>query len=366
MDVRRRQVVQLLVGAAGLGLGVPMAQASARKRVVFAVNGTLGDKSFFDLGAIGMQMIQKKYGAAVETKIVEMGVDRTRWQPTLEDLSGQGWDLVVTCTYEIGDVVADVAADNPNSSYVLFDGMVSYDKGADRNVASIAYKQNEASYLAGMLAAGLVRDHSLPVGQARALGFLGGMDIPVINDYLVGYIAGARAIEKDVKVAVSYAGTFADAAKGKELALAQYRAGTAIGFNVAGQTGLGQLAAAKDSGGYAIGVNSDQEAIFKTSDPAMASKIITSVLKRVDVTTLRAFEQFQAGTLGKGRTDILGLAENAVGLVEDGNMAHLASPALKQQIGQAKAAIIAGTLNVPTAFGMKTEELNTLRASVRP
>jgi basic membrane protein A len=369
MGMHRRQAVQWLVGSLGIGLGMPFAGAATQKtqkKVVFAINGTLGDKSFFDLGAAGMQMIQKKYGSAVQTKIVEMGVDRTRWQPTLEDLSNQDWDLIVVCTYEISDILSDVATDNPRQSYVLFDGVVSYDKGADRNVASIAYKQNEASYLAGMLAAGLIRDGAMPGIKGKSLGFLGGMDIPVINDYLVGYVAGARAVNPDVKIAVSYAGTFADAAKGKELALAQYSHGTAIGFNVAGQTGLGQLAAAKDALGYAIGVNSDQEAIFRTTDPGISSRIITSVLKRVDVTTLRAFEQSRAGTLARGRVDAVGLAENAVGLVEDGNMAKMASPALKQQIAQAKAAIIAANLKVPTAFGMSTAALGTLRASVRP
>lgn len=365
MDLHRRRMMTLIVGSICAGLALPVASAATRRKVVFAVNGTLGDKSFFDLGAAGMQLIQQKFGSAVETKIVEMGVDRTRWEPTLEDLSDQGWDLIVASTYEMSDVISDVAGDHPKQAYVLFDGVVSYDKGGDLNVASIAYKQNEASYLAGLLAAGLVRDGVTAGVKGRALGFLGGMDIPVINDYLVGYVAGARAVNPGVQIAVSYAGTFTDAAKGKELALAQYSHGTAIGFNVAGQTGLGQLAAAKDAGGYAIGVNSDQEAIFRPTDPGIASRIVTSVLKRVDITTLRAFQQYEAGTLAKGRVEALGLAENAVGLVEDGNMAQMASPALKQQIARAKADIIAGRLKVPSAFGMSTAALSALRASVR-
>jgi basic membrane protein A and related proteins len=364
MKKGRRHLLQLL-GAAALSTTLPLARAASRSRVVLTVNGNLGDKSFFDLGAAGIREIQAKAAAGVETKVIEMGVDRTRWEPTVEDISSQGWDMIIACTYEMGDIIADVAADNPKQTYVLFDGTVSYDKGANRNVASIVYKQNEASYLAGFLVASLLKDGALPGSTRPSLGFLGGMDIPVINDYLVGYIAGAQAVDKESKFAISYAGTFSDAAKGKELALAQYRAGVAVGFNCAGQTGLGQLAAAKDAGRYAIGVNSDQEAIFRATDPELASRIITSVLKRVDVTTVRAFDQYRTKTLRTGAVEAVGLAENAVGLVEGPALNKVASPALLQRLAQVQSDIVSGKLKVPTAFGMSTQALNTLRSSVR-
>jgi basic membrane protein A len=365
MNEGRRHLLQLL-GAAALSTTLPLASAASRSRVVLTVNGNLGDKSFFDLGAAGIGEIQAKAAAGVETKVIEMGVDRTRWEPTIEDISSQGWDMIIACTYEMSDIIADVAADNPKQTYVLFDGMVSYDKGANRNVASIVYKQNEASYLAGFLTASLLKEGALPGSARPSLGFLGGMDIPVINDYLVGYIAGAQAVDRESRFAISYAGTFSDAAKGKELALAQYRAGVAVGFNCAGQTGLGQLAAAKDAGRYAIGVNSDQEAIFSATDPALAARIITSVLKRVDVTTVRAFDQYRTKTLRTGAVEAVGLAENAVGLVEGPALKKVASPALLQRLAQVQADIVSGKLKVPTAFGMSTQALNTLRSSVRP
>ncbi|HWZ47280.1 MAG TPA: BMP family ABC transporter substrate-binding protein [Herbaspirillum sp.] len=367
MITRRKYLHHCMTGIAGLVLAsdLPFAMAAAPKRVIFAINGTLGDKSFFDLGASGMKAISAKYGNTVETKILEMGSDRTSWETTLQDISDQHWDLIVACTYEMSEIIGDVAADHPDKKYVLFDGLVSYVKGAGKNVDSIIYKQNEVSYLAGMLAAGLIRDGVLPAKNGTAMGFLGGMDIPIINDYLVGYIEGARAINKNIKIATSYAGTFSDAAKGKELALSQFRAGSAIGLHVAGQTGLGLLSAAKDTGKFAIGANSDQESIFQASDPAIASRIVTSLLKRVDQTLLSAYELYGAGKLPVGTVQAQGLAENAVGLVESGNMARMASPALKKQIDDAKKAIIAGQLKVPTAFGMSTAALNNLRASVR-
>jgi len=192
------------------------------------------------------------------------------------------------------------------------------------------------------------------------------MDIPVINDFLVGYIAGAQSVTPDIKVAVSYAGSFTDAAKGKELSLAQYRAGVVLGFNAASQAGLGQLSAAKETGKYALGVDSDQEAIFAESDPGIAPQVVSSVLKNVDVSLLSAYDRIKEGTLPWGSVEALGLKEGAVGLVETGNFAKLASPETVAAINAAKEKIAAGEIEVPTAFGMTTEALNALRDSVRP
>jgi len=101
-----------------------------------------------------------------------------------------------------------VAADHPDKTYVLFDGLVAMPKGANKNVNSIAYRQNEASYLAGMLAAGLIRTAPFRRTVEQRWDFLGGMDIPLINDYLVGYVEGARAINRGIKIAVSYQAHF--------------------------------------------------------------------------------------------------------------------------------------------------------------
>ena len=369
--ITRRGLATLLAGSAAAAIGIsvmsgPAAAADAPKKVIFLVNGNLGDKSYFDLGAAGMQAIKAKYGDAVETKIVEMGTDQTKWQPTFEDISEQDWDVIFACTYEIADIVSEVAPNHPDRTYVIIDAVVPYDEGNYGNVYSVGFKQNEGSYLAGILAAGLLKDGTIPADQGSSIGFLGGMDIPGINDFLTGYIEGAQSVTPDIKVAISYAGTFNDAAKGKELALAQYRSGTAIGFNVAGLTGLGQLAAAKEVGKWALGVNSDQEAIFKETDPAMAAWVASSMVKKVDVSMLRAYDLYVAGTLPVGKVEAIGLADDAVGLVETGNMAKIASPALKEKIAAAKAGIIDGSIKVTSGFGLPTDKLNALRDSVRP
>lgn len=348
------------------GLGTVAGEAAAPKKIVLLINGTQGDKSFFDSAANGIKMIKDKYGDAVQTRVVEMSYDETKWQPTLEDISAQDWDLIITGTYQMTDLVAQVAPENPKKTFVIYDAAMDYSKGGYKNVYSISYKQNEASYLAGMMAQGMVKAGAAPAGSGKALGFLGGLDIPVINDFLTGYVAGAQAVDPGAKIAVSYIGSFSDAAKGKELALAQYRQGVAIGFNVAGQAGLGQLAAAKDTGRLAIGVDSDQAAIFKATDPATADKVVTSVLKRVDVTLLRAVDLLMEGKLPAGKEEALGLTEGAVGLVDNDIYQKLVPAAVRAQVKAAEGDIARGKVKVPTAFGMTTDQIVALRDKVRP
>jgi len=363
----RRQFSSLALGiAASPALANFAFAGDAPKKVVFMVNGNLGDKSYFDLGAEGLKQLEAKYGAGVQTKVIEMGPDQSKWQPSFEDVSDQDWDLIIGSTFDLSDTIAAVAPTYPDKKYVLIDGVVDYSTGDLGNVYCVTFKQNEGSYLAGLLAAGLIEDGTVKPDQGAALGFLGGVDIPVIKDFLVGYVGGAPPGNPAIKIAVSYAGSFDDAAKGKELALAQYRSGTAIGFNVAGLTGLGQLAAAKDTGKWAIGVNSDQEAIFRGSDPAMADRVATSMLKRVDVTIMRTFALLLEDAVPVGKIESIGLAENAVGLAEEGNFAKLASPDLKKKIDEAKAGIIRGSLKLDTAFGMDQAALDRLRAEIRP
>lgn len=200
----------------------------------------------------------------------------------------------------------------------------------------------------------------------KLIGFLGGMDIPVINDFLVGYIQGAKYVDKDIKVAISYIGDFSDSAKGKELALAQYQQGVAIGFNVAGQAGLGQLDAAKEMNRYVIGVDSDQAMLFAESDPAKANLIVTSMLKRVDNSLVRAIKLYKEGTLKFGQAEALGLKEDAVGLADNEYYRKLVPEEIRQYIEELKLKIINGEIKVDSALGMDTNKLNEIRNSVKP
>ena len=184
---------------------------------------------------------------------------------------------------------------------------------------------------------------------------------------MIGYIEGAQYIEPDIKVAVSYAGTFVDSTKGKEFGLAQMnQQGVDVCFQIASQTGIGVLDAASDTGAYAIGVDGDQAAAFQGSDPEMASVITTSVMKRVDQSLLRAVQMAEEGTLPWGTAEVIGLKEQGVGIVYDGNLtADLAEEDLAM-IQELEQKIIDGEITVSSALGMDSAEFEQVRNAVKP
>ena len=335
-------------------------------RVVLLVNGALGDKSFFDSAENGMKMLRDLYGTGIVTKTIEMGFDQTKWEPTLLDLSEGDWDIIIVGTWQMTEALEATAPMYPEKKYIIFDTTVNYDNGDFSNVYSIEYKQNEASYVAGALAA-KVTTSAMPLANAqKTIGFLGGMDIPVINDFLIGYIEGAQYVDKGVRVAISYIGNFEDSAKGKEMALAQYRQGVDIGYNVAGQAGLGQLDAAKDVQRYALGVDSDQALLFSETDPAKAGLIVSSVLKRVDNSLYRGVKRFMDGDSPFGTHEILGFAEDCVGLARNDVYAKVVPADIRAFVDDIEAKIVSGQIEVSTAFGMTTEQISALRDAVKP
>jgi basic membrane protein A and related proteins len=342
----------------------PAEPAEEPLKVVLLINGTLGDKSFFDSAHNGLEMIRDTYGAEVRT--IEMSYDQTRWEPTLWEVSEQDWDIIILGTWQMTEYLEEIAPEFPDNRYFIFDTAVNYDNGDLDNVYSILYKQNEGSFLAGALAAMVTNSDMELANPQKMVGFLGGMDIPVINDFLVGYIEGALYVDEDVKVYVSYIGSFSDSATGKEMALAQYNAGVDIGFNVAGQAGLGQLDAAQEVNRYAIGVDSDQALLFADSDPAKADLVLTSMLKRIDNSLLRGVEMHLAGTAPYGQAEELGLVEEAVGFAQNEFYQNNVSTEMRAEIEELAQMIVNGSIQVSSAFGLSTEQLNEIRDAVRP
>ncbi|RQD70369.1 MAG: BMP family ABC transporter substrate-binding protein [Tindallia sp. MSAO_Bac2] len=333
--------------------------------IVLLINGTLGDRSFFDSAHNGMQLIEQELGANVRT--IEMSYDQTSWEPTLWDVSEQDWDIIVLGTWQMQEYLEEIAPEFPDNRYIIFDTSVDYSLGGLDNVYSIQYKQNEGAFLAGVLAAHVTNsDMEFADDSQSLIGFLGGMDIPVINDFLVGYIEGALYVDEDVKVYVSYIGDFSDSPRGKEMALAQYNDGVDIGFNVAGQAGLGQIDAAEEVQRYAIGVDSDQALVFAETDPEKAEFVLTSMLKRVDNSILRAVEMHIEGTLPYGEAEALGIQEEAVGLANNEFYQENVDQELRDYIKEIEEMIDAGEITVRSALGMSTEELDELRDSVSP
>ncbi|MEJ5229855.1 MAG: BMP family ABC transporter substrate-binding protein [Pseudothermotoga sp.] len=353
----KKLLVILLVTLAVLSFAKPL-------KVALLLNGTLGDKSFFDSAGRGIDMAIKQLG--IQGKIIEASYKQENWRPYLEDLSDQDYDIIVVGTWQMQEILEEIAPMNPDKKYFIFDTSVDYSKPGLKNVYSILYKQNEGSFLMGALAA-MVTTSGMPKTNAEPIiGFLGGMDIPVINDFLVGYIEGAKYVNPNIKVLISYVGSFNDPAKGKELSLAMYRQGADVIFNVAGNTGIGLLEAAKEADRWAIGVDSDQALIYEETDKEIAKRILTSMMKNVDNSILRGLKLHLEGKLVYGQAEALGIAEGGVGVADNKYYRENVPESIRNKIKEIEEKIVKGDIKVGTVFGMSQEDLNKLRSSVRP
>jgi basic membrane protein A len=327
-------------------------------KAILLIPGTLGDKSFFDSANAGMGLIEEKYGAT--TKVIEAGTDSTKWEPAMLDAIDGDWDIIISGN-SMTEIMNELAEEYPDKKFINFDAALTE---TPANVYSMFYATNDIGYLAGVTAA-LVTKSGLPLANNdNTIGFLGGLDIPGINDFLVGYIKGATDIDPAIKILISYAGDFGDPAKGKELSIVQYNAGADIIYNVAGGTGLGLMDAAKLKNKYAIGVDSDQAMLFATTDSEKAEHIVTSTVKRIDLALSDAIGMELAGTLPYGTYNVLGLKEGAVGLAKNSYYESILTDAIKAKIAEVEQQCLNGEIEVPSAFGMTSEDVNAMRNSV--
>lgn len=336
-------VMALVLAACAPQQGVTVAPPEEKKlRVVNLINGVLGDKSFFDSANRGMEMAKKDFG--IEVKTIEAGIDPAKWKPALEDAAAnEEYDILIVGTFQMSEFLQEVAPKYPDKKFIIYDVSVDYSKCDCKNVYSVTYKQNEGSYLAGLYA-GLM-------SQSKIVGVVGGQDIPVINDFIVGYKQGAKdAGVSEQNVIVQYAGGWNDPAKGKEIALAMYQQGADIVFNVAGGTGVGIFQAAQEVNKYAIGVDSDQALIIETTNPEQAKHILTSMMKNVDNSLYRAIKLYLEGKLPFGQAEALGIAEGGVGLAKNKYYEEMTPADVKAKIDQAEKDILAGKIVVDTVF----------------
>ncbi len=345
-------VMVLSLAACGGGNGAEDGTAAGENgkplKVALLLNGTLGDKSFFDSANHGMEMVKEQL-ENVETKVVEMTYDDTKWEPALLDAIDEGYDVIITGTWQMQEIVSRVAPEYPDQKFIVYDTSMDYSNGGFENVYSIEYKQNDGSFLAGALAASLDKS-----GQ---IGFVGGMDNTVIYDFLVGYIQGAKAVNPDIKVVSSFVGNFSDAARAKELATSQFNMGADIIFSCASTAGDGTMQAGKELGKMVIGVDSDQAMLYKENDPEMAKLIPSSVLKRVDVSLFQAVEAIQKGELAWGTRSAVGIPEDCIGLADNEFYQSIASEETRAQIDSYIEQIKNGEIEVLSAFSMENDEL---------
>ena len=346
----------------------PPAQQTGDGRisVCLLINGNLGDKSFFDSANDGMTRVSDELG--LDTQVVVMGTDQSKWEPTLVEVSKMDYDLIIVGTWQMSEPLQRVSKRYPDKKYIIFDIEIEENKAKDYpNVHSILYKQNEGGFLAGALAARVAGDKTIKYSNATGkIGFIGGMDIDIINDFMVGYIEGAKYANPEIKVVASYVGDFFNSAKGKELAMAQYEQQVDIIFSAASQAGLGAIDAAKVKEKLAIGVDSDQSMVYAVTDEVKSNLILTSVLKRVDVSLFNAVQEFKAGTLEFGIAKSYGLADNIIAIAKSNYYEANVPEDLRTYIDELETLIIEGEIVVPSALSMTAAEITALRKSVNP
>ncbi|GHV76916.1 BMP family ABC transporter substrate-binding protein [Spirochaetia bacterium] len=335
------------------------ASGSTGLKVALLINGNLGDKSFHDSANNGLNLIRDNLGC--RTKVVEVGYDDSKWEPALRDLCDEKHDIVICGTWQMQELVTKVAPDYPNQKIIVYDTSMDYaadSKGLFKNIYSMEYKQNEGSYLAGVLAASM--------SKSGIIGFVGGMDNTVIRDFLVGYIQGAKDLNQNIKVVPSFVGNFSDTAKAKELTFAQYQMGADVVFSVAANAGEGTLQAAKERNRLAIGVDSDQGMLYLDSDPVLAELIMSSMLKRVDQSIYLAVSEAIAGTLAWGTRAELGINEDCVGLADNPIYQRVVPADVRALIANYNNQVKGRQIQVVTAFGMDQSSFTAFVNQVRP
>lgn len=313
-------------------------QAESDLKVALVVAGGLGDRSFYDSSAEGVEWAEEDFG--IESRVLECRNDPSLFRDRL--IQGSMYaDVVVVVGFEFYDVVQTVAPEFPEIEYLYVDNTVE----GHENITSIVYKENEGSFLAGALAAMMTTKTEVSnITADKIIGMVGGMDIPVIRNFQVGYQEGAKYVDLETKVETVFAGDFEDPAQGKESALTLFSQGADIVFAAAGKTGEGVFQAAGEKGKYVIGVDADQRYI----NPEV---IIASVVKAVNVSVYESIERIIADELDSGSFYTYGLEEEGVYIgYGTEEMKQIVPTEIKEKVQIIKEKIISGEIEVPTAY----------------
>lgn len=321
--------------------------------ILLLVNGTLGDRSFFDSAAAGVHYIEENYG--LPTSIIEMGFNPAEWEPTFLEVSSSGeYDVIIVGGWPFIDILNAHASSFPDIRYILFDSLLPRDEYPLSNVYAVRFKQNEGAFLIGYLAAMVTQNESIPhtLPDRKKIGFLGGVDTPEVQDFLIGYKQGAAYFDEEVEIIVAYAGSFKDPVKGKEIGLSLFQQNVDVVFAVAGETGIGLLEAAKEAGRWAIGVDSDVQLLYANKDPGIVAHTITSLLKRIDLAIIRAVSLCMKGEVVFGENEILGIADDMIGLAyNEYFLGFLDSyPSIAERLESVSRKLLESELEVDTAI----------------
>ncbi len=316
------------------------AEAQSDIKVGLALDvGGLGDKSFNDAANRGLQQaIDEGLIAEENTKLIETNQTGSNRDNNVVNLADSGYDLILGIGFSFSPGIDKIAGDYPDQFFGVIDGFAAE---AD-NVANLTFKEHEGSFLVGAAAA--------MKSETGTIGFLGGQEgTGLIEKFEAGYIAGAEAVDPNIKVLSEYIGdsvqAFVDPTKGEALSQKMYDAGADVIYHASGQSGLGLFKAAVEADKLAIGVDSDQSL---TASPAEQELILTSMLKRVDTAVYDAITQVVEGSFKSG-TQVFGLEDEGVDYAvnEFNDNDQLLSAEIQAKLDEFKQQIIDGEISVP-------------------
>lgn len=324
-------VVAVIVVLAAVYLavrGLPTAKQAEEAQQAFKAGmvtdiGGLGDQSFNDAAYRGLEKAKSELGA--EINVVE-SKKMDDYEPNLRSLADQKYDITWAIGFLMTDALNNVAPQYPDLKFGIIDSVVE-----QPNVASVTFKEQEGSFLLGIIAASMTK--------TGTVGFVGGMDVPVIERFEVGYVAGVRTVNPDLKVLIGYTGKFDDPAKGKEVALAQFSQGADIVYHASGACGIGVIEAAKEKGQgfWAMGVDSCQHHLAPDN-------VMSCMMKRVDVAVYDVTSKVKDGTF-EAIHYVYGLKEDGVGPCDETSK-HVPQEVL-DKVNAYKEKIVAGELVIP-------------------
>jgi len=312
--------------------------------------GGIGDLSFNMMGWKGLQRAEQELGT--EPSKVESRQE-SDYAGNLERLAQKGCKVVFAVGFALASAVNEVAPRYPDTQFVIIDS----DEGKAPNVSGITFREEEGAFLVGALAGGMT--------QSGKLGFVGGMEIPLIKRFEAGYRAGASTVRPDVRVQAKYTNNWREVDKGRELALSLFGDGADVVFHASGSCGLGVIEAARQKGPgfWAIGVDADQD-FLGTADPknpAPPSRVLTSMMKRVDNAVFTVCKELSEGSFKPGLR-AFGVKEAGVGLTPLTYTKEQIPNALRERVDRLSTQIAEGKLKPPRTLA----EPRTWKAPTQP
>jgi basic membrane protein A len=284
----------------GGGGGAESTPAEKKIKVAMVTDiGGLNDRSFNALAYKGLQRAKSELGADIRVVTSKSNAD---YVPNLSSLARQKYDLVVAVGFLMADATDKVARSFPQTNFAIVDFSQAGLKSKPKNVHGLLFKEQEAGYLAGYMAALYAKEK----GGEQVISSVGGQKIPPVDHYIAGFQAGAKKANPEIKTLNGYSQDFVDQAKCKEIALNQIDEGSQVVFQVAGQCGLGALDAAKEKKAQGIGVDADQAYI--------GPHVLTSALKKIDNAVFQTAKDVQADQFKAGTDTVFDVKSGGVGL----------------------------------------------------